>query len=98
MDSSTGSELIVTLAWRSAQLVFERTTLEEAVAAFNSFNRLQLSLGDPALRTRRLGGVFRADNIDAFVRLLETGFDIAAERPGEFEIVLRPASPAAQRE
>ena len=86
------------LAWRSTQLVFERTSLEDAVAAFNSFNRHQLSLGDPALRTRRLGGTFRADNIDAFVRLLETGFEITAERPKEFEIVLRSTASGPKRE
>ncbi|MGH7958992.1 MAG: FecR family protein [Opitutaceae bacterium] len=76
------------LAWRGTQLAFDRTTLENAVAAFNSFNRRQLVLADPALRTRRIGGTFRADNLDAFVRLLETGFDLSAERRGENEIVL----------
>lgn len=95
---ATVDEMERALAWRSPQLVFERTSLEDAVAAFNSFNRQQLSLGDPGLRTRRLGGVFRADNIDAFVRLLETGFDITAERRGELEIVLHSASEAAKQE
>lgn len=94
--AATAEETERTLTWRSAQLVFERTSLEEAVAAFNSFNRHQLVLGDPALRTRRLGGTFRADNIEAFVRLLKTGFDITAEPRGELEIVLH-SSPVPAR-
>lgn len=76
--------------WQSTQFVFDHTPLGDAVAAFNSFNRIQVVLGEPSLATRRLGGTFRADNIDAFVRLLETGFEITAERHGETEIVLRP--------
>lgn len=78
--------------WRSPQLVFDRTSLEDAVAAFNSFNRRQLVLGDPALRTRRLGGTFRADNLEAFVRLLETGFNIVARPRDGQDIVLHPAT------
>jgi transmembrane sensor len=96
--AASADEVERALAWRSTQLVFERTSLEDVIAAFNSFNRHQLSLGDAALRTRRLGGRFRADNIDAFVRLLETGFEITAERPTEFEIVLRSAAAGPKRE
>lgn len=90
--AATADDTERALAWRSVQLVFERTSLAEAVAAFNSFNRCQLVLGDPALRTRKLGGTFRADNIDAFVRLLETGFELTAERRSEFAIVLHGAA------
>lgn len=94
--AATADDTERALAWRSVRLVFERTSLAEAVAAFNSFNRCQLVLGDPALRARKLGGTFRADNIDAFVRLLETGFDLTAERRSEFAIVLH-AAPSGQK-
>lgn len=87
----TPADIARALAWQGTQFIFERTPLEEAIAAFNSFNRSQLVLGDPALRVRKLGGTFRADNVDAFVRLLETGFEITVERRGENELVLRPA-------
>jgi transmembrane sensor len=87
----TTAEIERVLGWQGTHLVFQRTPLEEAIAAFNSFNHRQLVLGDPRLRTRRLGGSFRADNVDAFVRLLETGFDIRAHPRGENEIVLLPA-------
>jgi transmembrane sensor len=87
----TASDIERALSWQGTQLIFERTTLEEAVAAFNSFNKCQLTLGDPRIRDRRLGGTFRADNLDAFVRLLETGFEVTAERRGVNEIVLRGA-------
>lgn len=88
---ATADDIERALAWQGTRLVFERTPLEEAVAAFNSFNRRQLVIGEAAIRPRRLGGTFRADNLDAFVRLLESGFEISAERRGEDEIVLRGA-------
>ena len=78
------------VAWQGTQLVFDRTPLEDAVTAFNSFNPCQVVLGDAALRTRKLGGTFRADNVDTFVRLLEAGFDITAEQRSDLEIVLHP--------
>ena len=87
----SSADLDRALSWNGAQLVFERTPLAEAVAAFNSLNHRKLILGDAALRTRKLGGSFRADNLDTFVRLLEAGFAITAEQKNENEIVLHAA-------
>lgn len=89
--SSSPAEIDRALAWEGPQLVFDHTPLEQAIAAFNRFNHRQLILGDPAIAHRKLGGTFRADNVDAFVRLLETGFEITAERRGDAEISLWPA-------
>jgi transmembrane sensor len=82
-------ELERSLAWKRPQLVFDRTPLPEAVAAFNRFNRHQLTIGDGALAKRRLGGAFQADNVDGFIHVLESGFDVIAERRGADETVLR---------
>ena len=76
------------LAWQERKLVFADTPLHEVVAQFNRRNRTQLVLGDPALAARPVGGTFAAENVEAFVRLLETAGDIAAATRGEREIVL----------
>jgi transmembrane sensor len=81
------------LAWRSTWLVFDRTPLDQAVAAFNAQSSQRIVLGDAALADRRLGGMFRADDVDSFVRLLEQGVDVRSERRGEHEIVLLPVRP-----
>lgn len=78
-------ELDRSLAWKRPQLVFDRTPLPEAIAAFNRFNRHQLTIGDGALAKRRLGGAFQADNVEGFVHALESGFDVIAERRGADE-------------
>lgn len=79
------------LAWQAPRLAFVDTPLEDVVARFNVRNRIQVVIGDPALARRPVGGHFRADYVEAFVRLLEATGDIAAEHPDADHIVLRPS-------
>jgi transmembrane sensor len=79
------------LAWRGPRLVFVDTPLAEAAARFNQHNRIQLELGDDALRTLPVGGSFRADNVEAFVRLIALDNEITAEPVAPDRIVLRKA-------
>ena len=62
--------------------------MSEVIAAFNLRNRKQLVIGYPAVAHLRVGGTFRADNVETFVRSLEMGFGVRAEQRGEGEIVL----------
>ena len=77
------------LAWRSPRLEFSGTPLIEAVALLNRHNRVQLTIEGPELARTRVSGIFGAANTDAFVRLLESSFDVQSERRGDNEIVLR---------
>lgn len=71
------------LGWRQGFLVFRDITLGEAVAEFNRYNARQLRVEDPALVSIRIGGSFRATNVEAFVRLLEEGFSISVHDDGD---------------
>lgn len=77
------------LAWQGARLVFVDTPLAEAVEQFNRRNRAQLVIADAELHALPIGGSFRADNVDGFVRLLETGAEIVADRSDPARTVLR---------
>lgn len=68
------------LEWRSGYLSFEDTSLATAAAEFNRFNTRKLELADAAVAELRVGGNFRWSNADGFVRLLEQGFPVRAER------------------
>jgi transmembrane sensor len=83
-------EIERSLAWQPRVAVFGKTPLSVAVAEFNRQNRQQLVIGDRKLDTLLIGGNFRADQPDAFVRLLEASFGIRAER-SETVITLRQA-------
>jgi transmembrane sensor len=76
------------LEWRDGLLVFRDTSLRDAAAEFNRYNARKIVVGDEQVGALRIGGHFRWDNLDAFVRLLERGFPVRAEVDAE-RIVLR---------
>ena len=84
----TPSEIARVLAWQHRLLNFTATPLGEVVAALNRRNATQLVLADSELAALRVSASLRSDNVDGFVKLLETGFDVRAERRGEAEILL----------
>lgn len=87
-------ELGERLAWRSPRLEFTRAPLAEAVALFNqhaSSSAARLVIADSTVAAMRVSGVFRPDNTEAFVLLLEGAFGVKAERSGNM-IVLRAAA------
>lgn len=71
------------LSWRRGYLVFRDTTLAEAVAEFNRYTTNTIVIEDEEMSAMRIGGAFRSDNVDAFLRLLREGFDIQVEAHGE---------------
>ena len=90
VDAITPFEVEQALAWQDARFVFNRTTLEDAARAFNLHCPRKLAIGDPSLNGKLLGGTFRADNVDGFVRVLEEGANVRAERRGDGSIILWP--------
>ena len=77
------------LAWQGPRLVFADTPLAEAITQFNRRNQVQLEIADAELGALPIGGSFRVENVEGFVRLLVTGGDIAADRPDATRVVLR---------
>ncbi len=84
----TPGEIARVLAWQHRLLDFTATPLGDVVAAFNRRNATQLVLADPGLAALRVNASLRSDNVIGFVKLLETGFGVRAERRGENEILL----------
>jgi transmembrane sensor len=68
------------LSWRSGYLVFHDTPLSNAVAQFNRYNTRKIVIDDSKVSSLRIGGNFKSTNAEAFVRLLESGLPIRAER------------------
>jgi transmembrane sensor len=68
------------LEWRSGYLSFDDASLATAAAEFNRYSKRKLELGDAAVAQLRVGGNFRWSNTEGFVRLLEQGFPVRAER------------------
>lgn len=81
------SQLEQLLSWRTGRLSFDNSPLADAVAEFNRYNTRKIVIMDPAVAAIRVGGTFRATNVDAFVRLIAGDFPITATRQGQ-DIVL----------
>ncbi|MEY2878849.1 MAG: hypothetical protein RLZZ15_1229 [Verrucomicrobiota bacterium] len=85
------------LAWRAVRLEFEALPLELVVVEFNLRNARQLAIGDAAAGRVKVAGTFRADEPEAFARLLEASFGIAVERRAEGAWVLCSAAAPAKK-
>lgn len=68
------------LAWRGTRLEFEGLPLRAVVAEFNLRNARKLAIGDDVAGQVKVAGTFRADEPEAFVRLLEVAFGITVNR------------------
>jgi transmembrane sensor len=78
VQKETPSETQEQLSWRTGVLMFRDQTLGEAAAEFNRYNERQIVIQDPTIASLKIEGNFRATNVDAFVRLLESGFPVRA--------------------
>lgn len=77
------NELSQRLAWRGPRLEFSRAPLAEAADLFNRHapsDSPRLVIGDAETGAIRISGVFRADNAEAFVSLLESAFQVQAQQ------------------
>jgi transmembrane sensor len=81
--SGTLQEAEQHLSWREGFLAFHDTPLTEAAAEFNRYNARKIVIADPEVGAMRIGGNFRWSNTEVFVRLLEQGFPVRAERDGD---------------
>jgi transmembrane sensor len=66
--------------WHAGRIVLRNVELGEAIAEFNRYSALPLRLGNPALATQRITGVFRTGETDAFLNALQEAFHLHIER------------------
>ena len=84
-------EMSAALEWQAPRLQFLETPLGAAVAEFNRHNTTQLVLAEASLGSVPIGGTFRVNNLEGFVRLLELTIDVRGEARADGSIVLKRA-------
>ncbi|HEX5458492.1 MAG TPA: FecR domain-containing protein [Steroidobacteraceae bacterium] len=88
VQSLDQEEIARRLAWHEGMLLFNGQTLADVAAQFNRYNERKLVIADPTVGRVRIGGYFRATDLDSFVRVLQERFGIvASQEPGR--ILLR---------
>ncbi len=89
-------ELARQLAWRDGHLIFEGETLSEVVAKLNRYNRRQMTVVDPSIARRSIGGTFTTTDFDGFLDTIKQLFDIqAAPARGNSNVVELKRGPAS---
>ncbi len=76
------------LAWRQGLLIFKRTTLGQAAAQFNRYNRERLVVEQGAAQLK-IGGTFQSDNISDFAEVAKEVLNIHVERRGDETVISR---------
>jgi transmembrane sensor len=77
------------LGWRRGVLVFDRTSLADAAAELNRYNREQLVIDDSFVARRLIGGTFPTNNIELFARVARDLLGLHVERRGEETVISR---------
>lgn len=77
-------------AWRSRRLVFRDEPLQDIAAEFNRYNVTQLVVEGSHTRTRRMTGVFDADDLSALVAFLERDAAVVVEARDKSIVIRGP--------
>ena len=83
VESLDQEEIARRLSWHQGMLLFDGQSLADVAAQFNRYNERKLVVADPTVGRLRIGGYFRATDLDSFVQVLVERFGIVAIRePG----------------
>jgi transmembrane sensor len=82
------SEIVKDLGWRNGMLTFDQLPLADVAEVFNRYNAKHMQVEGNA-RKIRIGGSFKADNVEAFVQLLQQGFGLSVKNQGDKIVVSR---------
>jgi len=67
------------LAWQRGEIVFSGDSLENVVAEMNRYSTKTIVISDKELRSLRVSGVFRSDDISAILEALELTMGIEVD-------------------
>ncbi|MCW5549959.1 MAG: FecR domain-containing protein [Opitutaceae bacterium] len=77
------------LHWRAPRLQLRAAPLGEIAVVLGELNGLRFVIEDGTLAALTLSGRFRADNVEGFVRMLETNYGVKAEKTATDVVLLR---------
>jgi transmembrane sensor len=76
------------LSWRQGLLIFKRSTLAEAAAQFNRYNREKLIIDQSAAQLK-IGGTFQSDNITDFAEVAREVLGVRIQSRGNETVISR---------
>jgi transmembrane sensor len=80
-------ELANDLGWRRGVLMFDHTTLAQAVAEFNRYSRQKIVIADPQIAKLEIGGTFPSDDVKLFGRATHIALGLHVEERGNAIVI-----------
>ena len=71
-------ELARTASWREGRLFFDDKSLEEVIQEISNYTTQKIVIADGSLQSLRVGGVFKVDDIDSILSMLEAALPVSA--------------------
>ncbi len=81
--------LAAELGWRHGVVIFDHTTLADAAAEFNRYNRKKLIVTDPSVARLKIGGTFQTTNTNQLTQLARDIFGLTTEDRGQDIVISR---------
>jgi transmembrane sensor len=89
LKKSAQRDVVRELGWREGKLIFDHTTLADAVAQFNRYNTQQLRINDPEIAARTVSGTFQTTNTSDFASLARDVLGLKLERKQGVIVIAR---------
>lgn len=77
------------LGWRKGVLIFDRTSLADAVAEINRYNTQKLVIENPSVAKLTLDGTFPVHAVVEFTEVAQAVFGLHVERQGDHTLISR---------
>jgi ferric-dicitrate binding protein FerR (iron transport regulator) len=79
------------LAWADGRLIFQNDEVGQAVAEFNRYSHVQMTVTDPVLARKPVSGVFNAAEPETFIAFLQSVTSVEIIRNADGSITIRSA-------
>jgi transmembrane sensor len=76
------------LAWQQGRVTFDDTPLAAALAEMSRYGATPMTAGDPRAASVKVSGSFATNNVDAFLRAIELGFNLKIVKRGEAYVIV----------
>jgi len=87
------TEIESRLAWQQGMLFFQGESLERVLAEMNRYTTTKFVIADESLREARVGGYFRAGDVDGLLEALRVNFLIDSRRDSQGRVLLTSIPP-----
>lgn len=90
VDTLDAATLSRQLAWREGAVVLDGEPLSQAVEMLNRYTELRLLVSDPAVARMRIGGRFKANDVEGFLHALQAALPVSVRRTDNGLVYIEP--------